>query len=318
MAVDKPVIMTQLDGGLGNQMFQYAIGKSLSLQCGVPLYLDTSVYSHYTTRKYALGVFNISAQIASNEDIVFFKPAVKKNPLGIIKTLADKTPTHAVLLVKGILPRGMMGKLLRPPPADSNYIYREAEPFVFNADVLMAKPPLYLDGYWQNEKYFVRHRDIILRDFTLRVPISEKAIAYRKIIQETPSVSLHIRRGDYVHVAAARKLYDGICDLEYYGRALDFLKQKIQDISVFVFSDEIAWAKANLHQERAIYVEGCADFEEMYLMSCCRYNIIANSSFSWWGAWLNVATEKIVITPRRWHKSGDDNHTPIPETWMRV
>ncbi len=318
MPEGKPVIVTRLDGGLGNQMFQYAIGRVLSMDCGVPLYVDLGSYSHYSTRKYALGVFNISAQIAAAKDIGIFAPAVRADLKNFVRKLAQKSPTRLVLTIKNLMPHGFSSKLGRRLPPNSKHYYRENEQFIFDHNVLARRPPLYLDGYWQNEKYFVGYREAILRDFTLRTPISEKAKIYQNMIQVHASVSLHIRRGDYVRNAAARKLYDGICDLDYYGRALDFLKQKIQDISVFVFSDEIAWAKANLHQERAIYVEGCADFEEMYLMSCCRHNIIANSSFSWWGAWLNANEEKIVMAPRRWHRTGDDNHTPIPESWVRV
>ncbi len=310
--------MTQLDGGLGNQMFQYAVGRALSLQYGVPLFLDTSAYSHYTTRKYALGVFDINARIAAAEEIAVFKPSAKKDFQSILRSLADKAPTRAVLLVKNLVPRGIVSKPGRGLPPDSKYLYREKQEFVFDERVLAEPPPLYLNGYWQNEKYFARHRDTILRDFTLRTPISEKARAYQKMIQETMSVSLHIRRGDYVRSAAARKLYEGVCDLDYYRRALELLKRKIPEISVFVFSDEIAWAKANLSCDRAIFVEGCVDCQELFLMSCCKHNIIANSSFSWWGAWLNCNAGKIVLAPRRWHNSGDEDHTPIAESWTRV
>jgi hypothetical protein len=315
---DKTIIVTRLDGGLGNQMFQYAIGRVLSLDRGVPLYVDIGSYSHYSTRKYALGVFNISAQIATPKDISIFTPTEGANLKNFVRRLAQKSPTMLVLAVKNLMPHEFSSKLGRRLSPESKHYYRENKEFIYDHTVLAEQPPLYLDGYWQNEKYFVGHRETILRDFTLRAQLSEKAKTYQNMIQNHASVSLHIRRGDYVHVAAARKLYDGVCDLEYYGRALEFMKQKIPDLSVFVFSDEIAWAKAHLRHEHAIYVEGCADFEEMYLMSCCRHNIIANSSFSWWGAWLNANAEKIVVAPRRWHKSGDDNHTPIPETWMRV
>lgn len=316
--MDEVRIITRLDGGLGNQMFQYAAGRALSLQYGVPLFLDTSAYSHYTTRKYALGVFNINARIAAAEEIAALRPTAKKDFQSVLRSMADKAPTRVVLLVKNIVPRGVMGKSSRGLPPDSKHLYREKQEFGFDETLLARQPPLYLEGYWQNEKYFVYRRDALLREFRLRAPISEKAKAYQKTIQETTSVSLHIRRGDYVRSAAARKLYEGVCDLGYYARSLELLNRMAPDMSVFVFSDEIAWAKANLNCDRAVFVERCADFEELFLMSCCKHNIIANSSFSWWGGWLNCNAEKIVVAPRRWYRSGDESHTPIPENWTRV
>ncbi|MGC9261061.1 MAG: alpha-1,2-fucosyltransferase [Phycisphaerae bacterium] len=299
-------------------MFQYAIGRVLSLDRGVPLYMDLGSYSHYSTRKYSLDVFNISAEIAAPADIMMFKPPAHRDIKSIVRVLADRVPTPLVRMVKNIIPERLPSRFGRRLPPDSRHYCREKQQFTFDETVLAGQPPLYLDGYWQNEKYFVRHRDTILREFTLRVPISEKAKAYQKTIQKTVSVSLHIRRGDYVRSAVARKLYEGVCDLDYYRRALELLRHKIPDMSVFVFSDEIAWAKANLNCQRAVFIERCADFEELFLMSCCRHNIIANSSFSWWGAWLNCNAGKIVIAPRRWHKSGDEIHTPIAESWVRV
>ena len=137
------------------------------------------------------------------------------------------------------------------------------------------------------------------------------------MIQRSASVSLHIRRGDYVH-SAARDLFGGVCDIGYYNSALALLKSKIPDVSVYVFSDEIEWAKANLSHANTVFLEQCADYEEMFLMSRCEHNIIANSSFSWWGAWLNTNAEKIVIAPRRWHKTGGNALTPVPASWTRL
>ena len=299
-------------------MFQYAVGRALSLGCDAPLYMDLGSYSHYSTRKYALDVFKINARVAAPADITIFKPHGPEELRSSVRVLADKVPTRLVRMAKNIMPEGLARKFGRRLPPDSRHYYREKRQFAFDETVLAGQPPLYLDGYWQNEKYFVRHRDTILRDFTLRTPISEKAKAYQKMIHETMSVSLHIRRGDYVRSAAARRLYEGVCDLGYYARALELLNHKVPEISVFVFSDEIAWAKANLSCDRAIFVEGCVDFEELFLMSRCKHNIIANSSFSWWGAWLNCNAGKIVLAPRRWHNSGDEDHTPIAESWTRV
>ncbi len=312
--------MTRLDGGLGNQMFQYAVGRALSLGCGVPLYLDATVYRSYTSRQYTLGVFDVKAEIYSARKAALLKFAPLEAGGRIIGKLARKLPSDVITMVKRILAERASGRQKHAPPHGSGHYRREKEKYAFDETILSIQPPVYLDGYWQNENYFVHHRTEILRDFELKVPISEKAAEYKRMIVQTApaSVSLHIRRGDYVQSREARKLYDGICDLDYYDRALQMLNSAVPEPSIFVFSDDLAWARAHLRFERMIFVEGCLDYEEMFLMSCCQHNIIANSSFSWWGAWLNANKEKIVIGPRRWHKSGSNLFTPLPENWRRV
>lgn len=287
------MIVTRLIGGLGNQMFQYAVGRALSLRHEVPLFLDMNSFSEYRLREYALGVYNIQARALATNEV----PKLKLAPW--------------------YLPKEMLRRLAGRPRAHSRGYCGEREQFVLDHALFERRPPLYLDGYWQNEKYFIGHRETILRDFSLKAPISERARAYQRMIGEVVSVSLHVRRGDYVSNPAAHN-YHGTLGLDYYDRAMGIIGAALPEPSIFVFSDEIAWAKEHLKYDRMVFVEGCEDFEEIFLMSCCRHNVTANSSFSWWGAWLNNNPDRVVVAPRRWVNPKFTTGGPHPESWMRI
>jgi len=176
------------------------------------------------------------------------------------------------------------------------------------------------DVYFQSEEYFINIADIIRREFTLKRPLSNKAQKILNNIENNNSISLHIRRGDYV-VDKNINAFHGICDLEYYKRAMSLIKEKVANPTFFVFSDDIAWAKDNFKGEGFIFVSDpeIEDVEELVLMSKCKHNIIANSSFSWWGAWLNSNLDKIVIAPQKWFNDKKANKNQIlPEKWIRI
>lgn len=178
----------------------------------------------------------------------------------------------------------------------------------------------FVDEYYQNEKYFIDIADEIKKEFVLKNDFSAKAKEYLQRIENSNSVSLHIRRGDYV---ANKKInaYHGVCGLDYYNEAMKIIKEKINNPIFFVFSDDIHWAEENLKGTEFVFVScpEIEDVEELILMSKCKHNIIANSSFSWWGAWLNKNPEKIVIAPKRWFNDKKAEQINIaPANWLRI
>lgn len=179
------------------------------------------------------------------------------------------------------------------------------------------------NGFWQSEKYFKDIKDIVRKEFTLKNPRSQASYSWQKKIEDTENpVSLHIRRGDYIEDPKTNA-YHGVCDISYYKKALEIIEERLgKNIEVFVFSDDIAWAKENLtFIEKINFVSNNSipDHEEMYLMSLCRHNIIANSSFSWWGAWLNQNQDKMVIAPKKWNNRYREEHEDLlPSDWMKI
>ena len=178
-------------------------------------------------------------------------------------------------------------------------------------------------GYWQSEKYFKENKDAIRKEFSLKSPLSPKAQeASAKIARAKCSVSLHVRRGDYVSDAKTNQ-HHGTCGPGYYAQALEYIASKAgKDIAAFMFSDDIEWVKKNmLLPYSAIYVSSpeIPDYEELILMSQCRHHIIANSSFSWWGAWLDPRADKIIVAPKQWVQVGNSKMKDVvPEGWVRI
>ncbi len=175
--------------------------------------------------------------------------------------------------------------------------------------------------YFQSEKYFVEVKDEVRKQFTLKNPLSPAADEMMRNIQaEKNSVALHIRRGDYATNTQTNSFH-GLCDLQYYYEAVAYFKSKLENPLFFIFSDDIQWVKNNLHMERNIFVSNpnILDYEELALMSACSHNIIANSSFSWWGAYLNPNFNKIVIAPKQWTNKKTSNELEIlPKEWIQM
>jgi len=176
------------------------------------------------------------------------------------------------------------------------------------------------DVYFQSEKYFINISDNIRQESTLKKLLSNKAQESLSNIKNNNSISLHIRRGDYV-TDKNTNMFHGTCDVGYYEKAISLIKEKVDSPVFFVFSDDIAWAKDNLKGSEFVFVSSpeIEDAEELVLMSKCKHNIIANSSFSWWGAWLNSNLDKIVIAPQKWFNDKKANKNQIlPEKWIRI
>jgi hypothetical protein len=290
------MIISKLSGGLGNQMFQYALGKKMAIKNNDSLLLDTSIYETDTTHKnyraFGLAHFNITSPSPATPEQI----EKLKYPYGrfLSKILYR--------LQKSILKRYQV----------------KFEPYI-----LKKTGSLYLIGFWQSEKYFKDVRDTILKEFSLKDPFTAASEALAETIRKDGNtISLHIRRGDYVENAESRRLYGSYCDQEYYARALKFLSDRKGPLSVYVFSDDIEWVRNNItipHKVTYVPEKSSPDYERMLLMSICRHHIICNSTFGWWGAWLDNKPEKIVIAPSVWIPGLDlPIDDIIPPEWMQM
>ncbi len=289
--------IVKINGGLGNQMFQYAFAYTLSKKNKSNVKLDTEIFETYHLRKYELYLFNISLDL------------IPKNEFEQLKY------KHKNIFNK------ILQKIKKKENFFSYLYYREAI-FNFDKNIFKLQGDIYFDGYWQSEKYFNEYRDELLQHFTFKNKLSNQSKNYYQEILANESVSLHIRRGDYVSNLKTNSVH-GLCSLEYYQFAISLLENKTIKPTFFIFSDDLIWAKENINFiDNLIFIEldkDTPDHEEMYLMSQCKHNIIANSSFSWWGAWLNQNKNKIVIAPKKWFNDISINTNDlIPESWIRL
>lgn len=286
------MVITHLKGGLGNQMFQYACGYALAKDFNSIHKLDTSYYtsipSNHTKRTFELSLFNISSPVLKESDLE--------------RILSKKTK---------------LDKYLDDIKSKFYTIFTGFYPI----EKYFGVENLYLDGYFQSEKFFVKYRDYILKEFSLN---GNQGEAYnrisKKITNEKRSISMHIRRGDYVTDIKASK-HHGVLGVEYYKKGLNILN--IRNPKIFVFSDDIDWVRKEFtFLPKDTYFVSKHHFnsaQEIILMSLCKHNIIANSSFSWWGAWLNQNNKKNIIAPKRWTQSILAVNTDItPKDWYRI
>jgi hypothetical protein len=278
-------------GGLGNQMFQYAFYLSMANR-----------FKHVKA------------------DINHFESYDLHNGFEIEKVFGVKVNKASSFLVKIFDKENSEWKYrkLRRIIGAKNAVLDEKKEFVFDKDILNNSKNLMYRGYWQNEKYFIEISDKIRSAFTFQKPLTAENLKISNLIQNTESVSLHIRRGDYV----GHSLLGGICDLNYYKNAISLINGKVAKPTFFVFSNDIGWCKQNLKIEAANYIswnQGSDSYRDMQLMSLCKHNVIANSSFSWWGAWLNNNQSKIVIAPKSWTNDPNYDDTDVcPHHWIKI
>lgn len=290
------MIIVRLMGGLGNQMFQYATAKSLALRNKDIIKFDKSFFSLKdveTPRKYELYKLNVEDNLASEEEIA-------------------KLRDHKRTLIQKL-----MGKL--GFPTKRSVIEQNME---FIPELLHIKGDIYLDGYWQTEKYFKQFRQEIVQDFQVKKAPDEVNQKMLDLITASQnSVSIHVRRGDYITGDSA-KIVHGSCSPEYYANSIKMIKEKVSNPTFFVFSDEPDWAKENIKTDTDTYVSYNSvvnQDEDLRLMYSCKHHIVANSSFSWWGAWLSTNPVKLVCAPEQWfaNKTLDSSHI-IPESWTKI
>jgi hypothetical protein len=295
------MIVVKLIGGLGNQMFQYAFAKNLALKHAVDLKLDVSGFSkhfntaNYTNRNFELDVFNINCPVASETEIASFQ-----------KSKFLKAIDYVSLWL----------------PIKSSFFYLREPQFYYFRKATFAPKNTYIDGYWHSEKYFSSIRSVLLNDFVLSQELSADAQLVADEIKNKNAVAIHVRKGDYISSATNLSIYKTIT-ADYYKDAMKRIADKFQDVVFYVFSDEPEWFRNNVKTDFAtVYVDEKMkhkSYEDLYLMSLCKHNIIANSSFSWWGAWLNQHPDKMVVAPKIWYNDSKKNTKDlIPSNWIQL
>lgn len=292
------MIISHIIGGLGNQMFQYAAGRALAKQHNQPLRLDVSGFANYQLHN----GFDLARIFVGQTD------------------LATSEDMQRILGWRAI-PR-IRRLLLRPGFAVLRGNKFVVEPhFRYWAGINRVPPNAYLTGYWQSEKYFISIESIIRADFVFKQPVLEKNQQIADEIAQRNAVSLHVRRGDYVKNTQTFATH-GVCSLDYYRDAIRHIAERVEQPRFFVFSDDIAWVKDNMRIDLPChYVDhnhGAESYSDMRLMSLCQHHIIANSSFSWWGAWLNPSSDKIVVAPKRWFAKQADVRDLFPPGWITL
>lgn len=296
------MIIVRLSGGMGNQMFQYAIGRALSLKHNTSLKLDVTFLNHriklpyflrpnFSFRNFDLDVFNIHAEIAKPEEISFWnRPILWGKSMLVI---------DAALRKLAILPGW-------------------EKSFSFDKNVLDFGSDKYLQGFWQSEKYFLDYKDQIREDFTPKKQMSEE---YQKLFNEIKggnSLCVHLRR---MHGGGS---FHGKYDMKYYESGIRRITENKRIDKIYVFSDDIGWCKENVKfPHPTVFVEEKYAGEKaeghLFLMSACRYFVISNSTFSWWAAWLAENSDKIVIAPKKWFRDESINTNDlIPDSWIRI
>lgn len=295
-------IIVKLNGGLGNQLFQYAFARGVSSRLKTDFKLDLTAFGRYYTHDpYLLHRFDISPAIAGDLDMCGFVWLRKHH--AFFESLYSR---------------------IRSSGMDLPWYCRERG-FRFDPGVFSRKGATYFDGFWQSEEYFKHIGDEIREELKLKEPLSEHGREIDASIGTTQAVSLHMRHYPVEDGALA---WHGICSTEYYRQALELVAKRVADPHLFVFSDNYPWVRKHLVpiiESRGLpytLVENddSKNGEDMILMSHCKHHIIANSSFSWWGAWLNPSADKLVIAPQKWFANAPKNDTTdlIPKEWVRI
>lgn len=289
-------------GGLGNQMFQYAFGKALEKLHSCEVLFDNSWFSEFgspeaegkqingvTVRKYALDIFNLDIKFASEDEIKKCKLKCKNNFPGFIR------------------------KAFKMPKYKPDIYVLQNDPFAFTPEILNSSNACYYEGYFQNEKYFEFCKDYIRKDFAFsELPAGYYTQIADKIKSYDNSVFIHIRRGDYL------SLGDIVLNIDYYKNAVDKIVNLVNKPKFFVFGqgiEEYINNEFNIDQDFEFIGGIGADYLDMQLMSMCKHGIVANSSFSWWAAWLINNDNKVIVAPSPWLH---DKNEIICDNWIRI
>jgi hypothetical protein len=281
--------IVKIIGGLGNQMFQYAFYKSLekrfhTVKADISEFKNYSLHNGFELEK----IFDVQLQYSSTfENLI----------LGNSNNIAGKIWKKVGLFAK--------------------FYYYEKNVGGFDTFVFKNKKSTYYWGYWQNEQYFCDVTEQIKNDFIFKNSLNKQNLQIKEMIENSNSVSIHVRRGDYLNNTGYECLHNN-----YYLDAMKYLQSKLKGISYYIFSDDIGWCRDNFILDNSYYIDwnkGSDSYIDLQLMSLCKHNIIANSSFSWWAAWLNSNPDKIIIAPIKWFSTKKyDSKNIIPDRWVRI
>lgn len=295
------MIIANIVGGLGNQMFQYACSLSLARDLAAPLKFTTDLFGQYTYHNgpELEAVFGINLDIASRTELRRMIGAARVAPA-----------VRRALAWQGL--RFMRGRHFLVEPSHRHWTELG----------LHACRGAYLQGYWQSELYFDRHAATVRKEFTFKEPLRGRNEEVARAVVQSPSVSMHIRRGDYVSNPKTLALH-GVCNMDYYARAIECVRNRVHGAQFFAFTDDPQWVRTSVLPRfpDVIMVEGnqgSQSHNDMQLMSLCRHHIVANSSFSWWAAWLGERDDTIVIAPERWFAAEIDSGDIVPMRWERM
>lgn len=290
------MIITELTGGFGNQLFQYAAGLSLSMHHKVPLKVNPLAFNKPDPTTGSVRFFDLQ-NLSDPPEVANLGEIDSFCKLSAAKKLAEKIM-----------------------PFHKRSVYKE-KGAGFDSDFFNAAREVYIKGNRQSEKYFKPYEEEVRQKLRLSNKVIANVEHYGNNFRRQDTVALHIRRGDYLTQVALEWL--GLLPLEYYQRALTTLCEKVDLKQAVVFSDDIEWVKQHLLLEiETIYASGSishSSMEDFYLMSCCRHQVIANSTFSWWAAYLNEYPEKRIVAPNKWYNKTDINDKDlVPSEWIRL
>ena len=302
------MITVRLKGGLGNQMFQYALGRHLAIRNKSPLQLDLTYLQDRTPRKnftfrdYDLDIFALKvATIVTSDQLPL---AVRLNHNRIAQRLG-------------------LDRLMGEFSHRKINVVCDSRALEFDPRVLNLRGDLYLDGYWQTPKYFEQITEIIRQEFVVRPELTKPSSKLAGLIKNSQSVCVDVRRGDFVTNPEAAKFH-GSMGIEYYQFAEKIISERVDRPHFFVTSDDINWCRENLRFAHPTSFLGDDDIDPKFsnkfcLMSQCRHYIIPNSTFAWWAAWLSNHAEKVVVAPKMWLKAAEmKTGDLIPSTWIRI
>lgn len=293
------MVFVKLKGGLGNQMFQYAAGKALSEHLKTKLKIELSHFIEnpeqvdvFVARPYALNIF--------------------PNIIERTVVLSKKTEHRIYKKLRNIFIKRIV------------QIYNEAS-MAFDPLFFKLKSPVILEGFFQNQDYFINFEEIIRHSFEFpSIQVHDKNFEILSNIETENSISVHVRRGDYLNNLILQ--YHGVCEKDYYIMAIERISVKLESPFFYFFSDDPGWVKTNLMPfvSNGRIVQGNTEknsWKDMMLMSYCKHNILSNSSFSWWSAWLNSNRNKTVIAPKNWfanEKLKEQAKDICPDSWIRI
>jgi len=264
------MIIVRLRGGLGNQLFQFAAAHALAVHKGVEVKSDLYTYTKHPFRKYELHHFNVTLPEATRDEVHRFTGS------NFLSRYLNKKNNY-----------------LNCPNVFAQPHYH------FYEDFFSLPSPLYLSGYWQSEKYFANVGDTIRKMVKPSTPLDPKNADLIATVSSCDSVAVHIRRSDYVTTSFFQPM-----PLDYYRRAFESINKKFSNPRYFIFSDDIAWCRQQLADLKDVtfvdHNKGDDSFKDLLVMSACRNQVVANSTFSWWAAWLNDFKDKTVIAPQTW------------------